>query len=49
MEKIIFFHFRVDYFGYVIEPFNMKNEREIGVITEDGFFDLNVKRERETR
>jgi len=38
---------RINEFGYKIEPFNMNTDRETGKIGEDGFFVFN-KRNRDT-
>lgn len=39
----------MEYFGYVIEPFNMKEDRETGKIHEDGYVEINKKKERDLR
>lgn len=40
---------RMEYFGYVIEPFNMKEDRETGKIHEDGYVEISKKKERDLR
>lgn len=35
---------QVQYFGYKLEPFNMKEEEEMGEVDEEGFFVMNDKR-----
>ena len=37
---------RIDFHGYVLEPFHMKNEREVGVITDQGYT-LNKRKDYE--
>ncbi len=39
----------MEYFGYRIEPFKMKAERETGIIHEDGFVELNRAKENKNR
>ena len=39
----------MEYFGYKVEPFSMKADRETGVIHEDGFVEVDRKKERENR
>jgi hypothetical protein len=34
-------YFRIDYYGYEIEPFNMRTERDIGSFDKGGFFVFN--------
>jgi hypothetical protein len=36
---------QVEYFGYKIEPFNMRQEEEMGEIDEEGFFVFSKKRQ----
>jgi hypothetical protein len=35
---------QIEYYGYKIEPFNMKEEQQMGEIDEDGFFVFSKKR-----
>lgn len=39
----------MEYFGYAIEPFNMKEDRETGKIHEDGYVEISKKKERDLR
>lgn len=39
----------MDYFGYVLEPFNMNNEKKYGDIDKDGFFVFDKEKEKEIR
>ena len=43
LYKIYLNLWRINEFGYKIEPFNMNNDRETGKIGEDGFFVFNKK------
>lgn len=45
--KINLYTFREEYFGYKIEPFSMKDDREVGKIHEDGF--VEIRRTKEMR
>ena len=41
--------FRVDYFGYVIEPFNMRKELEVGDVARDGSYVVDVEKRNESK
>jgi len=47
--KVINIFLRMEYFGYRVEPFNMKADRESGVIHEDGFVEIKKGKERKDR
>lgn len=40
---------QIDYYGYVLEPFNMKNERGVGKLDDEGFYVFDHKKENEAR
>lgn len=42
----IIYSLRLNYFGYMLEPFSMKEEREIGNITKEGFYAINKQKEK---
>ena len=37
----------MEYFGYQIEPFHMKDDRETGKIHRDGFVELSKDKQKE--
>ena len=40
---------QIDYYGYVLEPFNMKNERGVGKLDDEGFYVFDHIKENEAR